>query len=118
MAPYQNGFIAQSVTSQTNKPAAAPYVIYQQIGLHIHLPNDLEPVRQLGRAGKLLDSPSSMTPGSQNEMVQHVHTHFAHVTSDHDNPVQNYQEYGADLRVIYHSWERSEHPNAMIIGWT
>lgn len=71
------------------------------MGLHIHLPNDLEPVRQLARAGKLAGLTIINDTGFANEMVGLVpYVVLRMVSSDHDNPTQDYQHYGADPRVI------------------
>jgi hypothetical protein len=65
------------------------------------MPNDLEPLRALARAHKLAGVTVINDTGLANELVKDVpFVVLRMVQSDHDNPVQGYQRYDADPRVI------------------
>lgn len=73
-----------------------------KFGLHCHIDAPWGKVLALAQAGKLTGVTIINEIYYANELAKYVpYVIYRTVSSDHDNPVQNYMEYGADPRVIY-----------------
>lgn len=81
-------------------------------GLHIHEPEDLSPIWPLAQAGRLAGVTVINNIGLANALAPYVrYVVLRMCQTDHDDPVQDYQRYRADPRVLIQCGNEANVPN-------